>query len=151
MRERELNLPDIPPKHPFTVPDGYFEKLPTRVMQRTASAQPQHTALPVAWFRQYKAMMAGVTMALVFLATFFIPQYVEFSSPEPTQMLAQVSKRDIHQYLLTNVELESTEVAEIATVNPPQALEFIEVTHEDVPVEAAMELLQDESLTQSTY
>ncbi|MBA9079751.1 MULTISPECIES: hypothetical protein [Rufibacter] len=148
MKENKFNLEDLPRQHPFTVPEGYFDKLPTQVMQRVSPALPE-TVTPVAWFRQFRTLTAGAVMAVVFLLAFFVPQYFDFTTASPGQSLAQVTDQDITHYLLTKVDLETAQLAEVATLNPPQALEFIEVSPEDVPVDAAMEVLQDESLPQS--
>lgn len=147
MKETNVNSLNTCGQHPFTVPEGYFDKLPSRIMQQTTYAVPGAAMASVSWIRHFKTAMAGAAMVLVFILAFFATHLVKAPAFEPA--LAQLSKQEIQQYLLTNAGVETADIAEIAATKAPQMLEFIDVSPEDVPVEVAMELLQEEPVPQS--
>jgi len=153
MEEKNIHLSGLPQDHGFKTPERYFEQLPTRIMQRTAAASARGGgAVSVSsWFWQLKTGLAGAAMAAVFVVSFLATQTWDLAGKSSDASLAQVSNLDIQQYLLTHAELEATDVADLASVKAPQALEFLEVRHEDVNVDAAMELLEDNAESQSLY
>lgn len=135
------------PPHGFSVPEGYFEQLPTRVMHRTAyaSATPQAQS---SWLVRLKTVWAGVGMAAAFTGAFLATQYFdqEAAPLNPDAALAQVSHQEIVHYLVNDVQVETADIAEEVphTAPPVQELEFLEVTQEDVNLDDAMEVITDE-------
>jgi hypothetical protein len=87
------NLEDIPKKHPFNVPDGYFDRLPGIIQSRIAekSAQPQPTP-----YLRY-ALQYAIPMVLIAIAAIF------YFTPEPARdvdtILASVSTEELVAYL----------------------------------------------------
>ncbi|QHL86780.1 hypothetical protein GU926_04725 [Nibribacter ruber] len=146
--KEEFNINRLP-KHPgYQVPEGYFDKLPLRIMKKTAYAAPVAEPLK-AWFWQLKTALAGLGMAMVFTAAFLITQYTD-QTLSTQEAMAQVSQKDIYQYLLNNVELETSDLAEATTVNPVQTLEFYDVRTEDVSEVVTQELLEEQMTTTPT-
>ncbi|WP_192820510.1 hypothetical protein [Rufibacter sp. LB8] len=145
MENNEYNINSLPKETGFQVPERYFEALPSRVMQRTAQSGPIGATAPFAWLGRFKMLAAGVSMALVFVISFFTVQTLDRTGHGQSASLGQIPQDEIAQYLLTRVELETADVAEVTASRAPQALEFLQVSHEDVNVEAALEILQDES------
>ncbi len=130
------------PKDPgFAVPERYFDALPTRIMQRTAYA-PAKPALTASWLWQFKTAVAGAAMGVVFAVSFLATHYFD-STPSSEEVMAQVSQKDIYQYLTTRVELETADLAEVPAVKPRQSLEFLDVRSSDFTEEQSKELLEE--------
>ncbi|WP_125077658.1 hypothetical protein [Rufibacter latericius] len=135
-------MADLPKDPGFTVPEHYFDALPTRIMQRTAFAQAR-SASPVSWFWQFRTALAGASLGVVFALSFLATQY--FSPDFSANMeMAQISQRDIYQYLVTHEELETADLAEVPAVKPNPSLEFLDVRRTDLSEEQAKELLEEE-------
>ncbi|RNI27281.1 hypothetical protein EFA69_14120 [Rufibacter immobilis] len=131
------------PKDPgFQVPERYFDALPTRIMQRTAyAAAPKPSAVSRFW--QLKTALASVSLGAVFAVAFLATEYL---SPEPSaqDVMAQVSQKEIYQYLTTQVDLETADLADVPAVKPRQSLEFLDVRQTDiVNEEHTNELLEE--------
>lgn len=103
-------LEDIPKNNPFSVPDGYFEKLPG-VIQARIEGPAKKPALP--YFR-YALQYAMPVIVLIIVAVLYF-------KPLPTQtyddLLATVSTEELTAYLAdsdvtTDDILESTELDE---------------------------------------
>ncbi|TPE44310.1 hypothetical protein [Pontibacter mangrovi] len=105
--KNELKLSDIPKRNPYQVPDGYFDRLPARVMERTESAQEQAFWLESLW-RPLRLAVAPLVLLLVFVAAFF------YSVPDkPIINLAGVPDTAIVDYLSTYATLETADFAEL--------------------------------------
>jgi hypothetical protein len=109
-------LEDIPKKHIFEVPEGYFEKLPGIIQSRVARPQRQ-TVL-----RYKTALQLAVPAFLIAMAvTFWINRHDQRASPE--NMLSSVETNDLIAYLeetdltteelLDHVELDAADVNQI--------------------------------------
>ncbi len=136
------------PKDPgFRVPEHYFDALPRRIMQRTAYASAK-SASPVSWFWQMKTAVAGASLGLVFALSFLATQYFN-PSPSPDDVMAQVSQKDIYQYLMNHVDLETADLAEVPAVKPGQSLEFLDVRYTDISSDISEE--QTKELLEEAY
>ncbi len=65
-----LTLSDIPKKNIYQVPDGYFEKLPYQIQQKTSAVPSTHSTL--AWWRYKLAIGAVGFSAVAMLVIYFI-------------------------------------------------------------------------------
>jgi hypothetical protein len=137
----ELKMEQLPKDPGFTVPDRYFEELPTRIMQRTAYAS-KRPALPVAWYWQFKTALAGGALGLVFVLSFLVSNYL---APEPStqEVMANLSQKDIYQYLVNHTDLETADLADVPAVKPRQPLEFLDVRTSDISDENTRELVEE--------
>ncbi|AMM52547.1 hypothetical protein TH61_17035 [Rufibacter sp. DG15C] len=143
--KEEFDLNSLPKHHGYQVPEDYFDKLPLRIMQRTAYAAP--VAQPqTAWFWQLKTAFAGAGLALVFAASFLITQYTD-QTLSTQEAMAQVSQKDIYQYLVNQEDLQTADLAEVTAVNPSQSLEFLDVRTEDVSEIVTQEMLEEQMET----
>lgn len=136
------------PKDPgFKVPEHYFEALPTRIMQRTAYAKPRSVS-PVSWFWQFRTAVAGASLGVVFALSFLATQYFSDTPSSSDALMSQVSQKDIYQYLVTHVDLETADLAEVPAVVPHHSLEFLDVRKADIGTdlsdEQTKELLEEE-------
>jgi hypothetical protein len=139
--KQKLDMTDFPKDPGFKVPEHYFEALPTRIMQRTAYAVPQKSA-SAAWFWQFKTALTSASLGLVFALAFLGTQYFS-EAPTTDEVMAQVSQKDIFQYLVTQVDLETADLAEVPAVKTHQTLEFLDVRNSDINEEHTQELLEE--------
>jgi len=92
-------------KHPFTVPDGYFDQL-TRDIQARVSEKPATRWMPAPALRW---SLAGVAAAIIVAIVVWMPGKNEAS---PEEMLAEVSDEDLIAYLET-MSIEEDELIEM--------------------------------------
>lgn len=86
------NLENIPKKNIFDVPDGYFDKLPSKIQARIGAENPK--AETKSYFRyalQYALLVVLVVVAAIFI---FKPK-----STSVEDMLASVSTEQLVAYL----------------------------------------------------
>ena len=109
-------LEDIPKKHPFEVPDGYFDRLPEIIQARVAEKTETRESKP--YFR-YALQYALPVFILAVAAIYFIP-----AKPQDVDsLLASVSTEELVSYLeqtdisteelLNNMELDNESVEAI--------------------------------------
>ncbi|MCX2739860.1 hypothetical protein [Pontibacter anaerobius] len=111
--KKEFKLSDIPKRNPYQVPDGYFDRLPMRVMERTASRGQEQAWLPNLW-RPLRLAVAPLLLMLLFVGVYF---YSMPTQPEEQIVnLAAVSDTAIVDYLSTYATLETTDFAELNTL-----------------------------------
>lgn len=134
-------MEELPRDPGFTVPDRYFEELPTRIMQRTAYASPR-SASPVAWYWQFKTALAGGALGLIFALSFVVSNYFA-PEPQAQDVMANLSQKDIYQYLVNHTDLETADLAEVQAVKPRQTLEFLDVRTSDLSEENTRELVEE--------
>ena len=134
-------MADLPKDPGFKVPEHYFDALPTRIMQRTAYAQARPTSA-VSWFWQVKTAVAGASLGVVFALSFLATQY--FTPDTSSAGIAQISQKDIYQYLVNHEDLETADLAEVPAVKPRHSLEFLDVRTTDINEEHTKELLDEE-------
>lgn len=112
----KMKLENLPKKEIFTVPDGYFEKLPGVIQARVAVPQTQpQSAL------RYSLRYALPAIVLLLAAWFFNPFAKQSASVET--MLADVQTEDLIAFLddtditteelLDNGSLDTTDADEI--------------------------------------
>lgn len=86
-------LDNIPKNNPFSVPDGYFDKLPGIIQARIAEATPEKQARPYLRYALQYALPAIVLILAVVL----------YLAPEKTEnyndILASVSTEQLTAYL----------------------------------------------------
>ncbi|ALJ01067.1 hypothetical protein [Rufibacter tibetensis] len=141
-RKKEFDMADLPKDPGFKVPEHYFDALPTRIMQRTAYASAQPTSA-TSWFWQIKTAVAGASLGVVFALSFLATQYFSPDS-QPGVDIAQISQKEIYQYLVNHENLETADLAEVPAVKPRHSLEFLDVRNTDFNVEQTKELLDEE-------
>ena len=143
--KEEFDINRLPKQPGYQVPEDYFDKLPLRIMERTAYAKPA-TQPQTAWFWQLKTAFAGLGLALVFTASFLITQLTD-QTLSTQEAMSQMSQKEIYQYLVTQEDLETADLAEVTAVNPSQSLEFLDVRTEDVSEIVTQEMLEEQMTT----
>jgi len=83
-------LEDIPKNNPFSVPDGYFDKLPGIIQARISASAPEKQARP--YFRyalQYALPVIGIIIvALIYLTPKESENYNDILATVSTEQLA---------------------------------------------------------------
>lgn len=116
------NLENIPKKNIFSVPDGYFDKLPSSIQVRIASENPKQELKP--YFRyvlQYALPVVVVVVAALFI---FKPK-----SNSVEDMLASVSTEQLVVYL------DEVDVNALTTEELIESFEFDSETIEAIEQE----------------
>ncbi|MDX5443572.1 MAG: hypothetical protein LPJ89_07305 [Hymenobacteraceae bacterium] len=138
----DFNLNDLPKKHPFQVPENYFEQLPNRVMQQTAYRQK--TGSSRSWQQQpvWRMALASLVVLLIFVGVFRLSQ-TPAEAPSATALLAQVNDRELVNYLLTSERVQVTDLLETKAAETVQPHEFLQVQPEDVEEEIDPYVVED--------
>ena len=125
--KKDFKLSDLPKRNIYEVPDKYFDRLPTQIMERTAGAGYS----PAPW---YAAAWKPLRMALASLALLLAVGVVYFTqlrnqSEEQVIHLATVADDDIMDYLSTYAILESGDFAELNSVSDQEmTADFLNVS-----------------------
>lgn len=128
-------LENIPKKTVFTVPDGYFEKLPARIQSRIPT-EAVNTGFST-FFRYH--LRYALLLVLVAAAVFY---YYTPSRPDPEAILAKVETSDLILYIEETSVPASEELLEGMDVSTAD-LEAIENEVYDLGLEGAgKELLE---------
>ena len=131
---------DIEHKHPFTVPDGYFEGLTSKVQERIATSEKQPLFRPV-------LILKWSIVPLLILIT--VLGYLRISSPSvQPDFLADVSNEEIIDYL----ELTGIDETELIALLDHNELHLTVVPLDQLDLdEANLEELIDEFNLDSDY
>jgi hypothetical protein len=110
-------LEDIPKKHPFEVPEGYFDRLPGIIQARVAEKSEVKEAKP--YFRYaFQYALPVIVLAIVALI-YFVPK-----NDDAETILASVSTEELVAYL-ENSEITTEELLEEMTLDN-ESVEAIE-------------------------
>lgn len=110
-------LDEIPKKHPFEVPEGYFDKLPGIIQARVAGTSELKEAKP--YFRYALQYAVPVIVLAIVALIYFIPK-----NDDVDAMLATVSTEELVAYL-ENSEITTEELLEEMTLDS-ESVEAIE-------------------------
>lgn len=111
-------LEDIPKNNPFSVPDGYFDKLPGVIQARIAEGTAQKEARP--YFR-YALRVALPLVAIVVVAILY---FTPSSNDNYNDILASVDTEQLTSYL-EETDITVDEVLEAAELDE-ESVEAIE-------------------------
>jgi hypothetical protein len=111
--KKDMKLSDIPRRNPYQVPEGYFERLPMRVMERTA-AREQVSWLPNLWQPLRLALAPLLLLLLVFVGVFYYSSTSELDKQAVNW--SAVTDDEIVDYLSSYAILETTDFAELNTL-----------------------------------
>ena len=102
-----MKLEDIKKKNIYSVPDKYFDRLPTRIQSRVNEKKPVFW-LSLDWSLMYK--VAAPVMAIV-LIIFYISSSNNLQDRSAESLLAQVSTDDLIAYL-NETDITTDEIIE---------------------------------------
>jgi len=131
-----MKLEDIKKKNIYTVPDKYFDQLPTRIQSKVNEKKP------VSWFSwdwklSYKVAMPAIAVVLFVL---FLVKPDSNINQDPGTLLAEVSTEDIIAYLeftdvTTDEIIESVDLDDLDLnfyEDGPIIQEFNDINEEDL-------------------
>ena len=102
-----MKLEDIKKKNIYSVPDKYFDQLPTRIQARVNDSKP---AFKLSWRWNLLYKIAVPTLVIIFIVFYFGIESNNFES-NADNLLAQVSSDDLIAYLETT-DLTTDEIIE---------------------------------------
>ena len=112
-RNKPLKLENISKEQGFSVPDGYFDKLPTIIQAKAIESTKKREILaPVGLLR-----LAIPSLLLIMVAGYFGYKYVNSSKDSDAKielMLAEVSTEDLVEYL-DQTELTSEDLLDLVS------------------------------------
>jgi hypothetical protein len=124
--EDKFKLENLPKGNIYQVPEGYFEKLPSVIMQRIEPAEPKENR---PWFSLWPYSFRVALATLVtggFLAAGIYLNQPSASEPASSASLAETSNEElgeipneeIMQYLLASGQVDPMDVAELSSAGP---------------------------------
>ncbi|MFD2515041.1 hypothetical protein ACFSRY_14295 [Pontibacter locisalis] len=125
--KKEFKLEDLPKHNIYQVPDDYFDRLPTRVMERTAAAnKPAHAWLPGVW-RPLRLAVAPLILLLVFVGVYFFS--TEKIKQPQSYALGSLAEQEIVDYLHNREDLETSDFTELSTLSDQEfTADFLNVS-----------------------
>ncbi|MBJ6116620.1 hypothetical protein JAO76_00330 [Pontibacter sp. BT310] len=133
-KPKNITLSELPKHNVYQVPEDYFDRLPTRIMERTAAA-PQQAWLPARMWQGMRVAMAPLILLAMFVGVYYFT--LESQPDQQAINMAVVTDTEIVDYLTANASLESADFAELNTIqNQELTADFLNVS----PVAAEEEL-----------
>ncbi|MDR3188875.1 MAG: hypothetical protein LBT94_06800 [Prevotellaceae bacterium] len=106
---------------PFTVPEGYFERLPERVMQRCDGREEAHVQHLSLWgsVRAQLAFAAGFALLVGFsyMAVRYAPDLLQSAADAEYEAYYNVGVMDLERYLLEDPESDDDGLDDEAIVD----------------------------------
>ena len=125
--KKDFKLSDIPRHNVHRVPEEYFDRLPMRIMERTA-VQEHMAATPwlaLLW-RPLRYAVAPLLLLFLFVGAFlFSMQQVP---QQETLTVATLSDEEIVNYLSTYAQMETADLEEYLAADQSLASDFLNVS-----------------------
>ncbi|MBF9252644.1 hypothetical protein I2I11_05015 [Pontibacter sp. 172403-2] len=142
---KDFKLSDVPKRNMYQVPENYFERLPTRIMARTAAAEAPQPAWQQSLWRPLRLALAPLVLLLVFAGVY----YFNISrSPEPaTTDFAALAEAEIVDYLTSNdAQLETADFADLTSLSGQElTADFLNVSQRAAEEELEYHPIEDEN------
>lgn len=125
----KYSINDIDNKHPFKVPEGYFDELNKTILEKTSSTPKSRVLQP----RLQWAVVSFIIILGVGAWVLFGPSNVE---PSASDYLAEVSNEDIIEYLsfydLSEDDILPDQLELIEFESPVELIDKLEIDETDV-------------------
>ncbi|WP_246000525.1 hypothetical protein [Pontibacter diazotrophicus] len=123
-----MKLNDIPKRNVHQVPEGYFDRLPMQIMERTARReQVTATAWYASLWRPVRHAMAPLILLLMFVGIYFF-NIQQNQQQEMVTTVASLSDEEIMVYLDTYAQVETADFEEHSLADQDLAVEFLNVS-----------------------
>lgn len=112
--EDKFKLDNLPKHIIYQVPEGYFDKLPSKIMQRV---EPGGASGSRSWFGLpfYSLRVALATLVTGgILATGVYLNQAPAPEPAPTASLSEIPNEEIMQYLLASGKVDPMDMADLS-------------------------------------
>jgi hypothetical protein len=137
----KINLDDIEKNEPFGAPDGYFESLSDRIMDRIETEEEVEPGLKQRFLQPW--MRYAAAACVVLLATVvFITNRNNTAEPTAEELLSQVSNEAILDYL-KDMDVTAEEILDVASFDEMDIDQIQEESLPDLDLET-LDLLIDE-------
>lgn len=128
-----MKLEDIPKKNIYQVPEGYFDKLPNRVMAQVRKdvAGERNAFFTFGHFAYLRGALAGLVLLVLFTWCFLftLPDH----TPLPTaSLLNNISDTEALDYLIRTERLETQDLVVLSQTDQDLTYDFIQVSREDI-------------------
>ncbi|HEV7350435.1 hypothetical protein [Telluribacter sp.] len=132
MKDKRIRLDDLERNVPFTVPEGYFERLPSDIQARIP-VQPERARPLISWSWQRSVVLAG---ALSLIMVLVWVTYPETQGPLGQEPLSQISDEAIIEYLgqqdISYYDLSEHQVVQGAFATDSTILNYLDGLDEEV-------------------
>lgn len=140
MDKNRIRLEDLKKETPFSVPDGYFEKLPQVIQSRITSGADLHTQRQRIWSWQWGTLAASAMVLILVLVWITVPERQGALGKEP---LAEVSDASIMEYLedqnISYFDLSEQKVVQKAFETDSTVMFYLDGMDDDVLQQQIME------------
>ena len=109
--KEDFKLDSLPKHNIYQVPENYFDRLPMRVMERTAGARQQVPAWQPALWAPLRTVLAPLVLLLVFVGSFVFT--LQMQKQDEAYALKPLAEEEILNYLSYNEDLETADLAEL--------------------------------------
>ncbi|WP_299820776.1 hypothetical protein [uncultured Pontibacter sp.] len=110
--KEDFKLDSLPKHNVYQVPEHYFDRLPTRVMERTTAAEKHIPAWQQGLWVSLRAVAAPLVLLLVFVGVFFFN--VQDQDKDEFAAVQPLAEQEILDYLHYNEDLETADFAELS-------------------------------------
>jgi len=127
---KDFKLSDVPKRNMYQVPEDYFDRLPTRIMARTAAAEVPQPAWQQSMWRPLRLALAPLVFLLVFVGVYYFN--ISKSPEQTTADFAALAEVEIVDYLTGNdAQLETADFAELTSLsNQELTADFLNVSQQ---------------------
>ena len=126
--KKDIKLSDIPKYNVHQVPEGYFDRLPTRIMEKTAGReQVTATKWYVPLWRPAQYAVAPLILLLLFVGVYFFNMQQEQEQYRAVTV-ASLSNEEIMIYLNTYAQVETADFMEYSVADQELVVEFLNVS-----------------------
>ncbi|HWV33308.1 MAG TPA: hypothetical protein VN038_26800 [Dyadobacter sp.] len=131
MDKKRIRLDDLKRETPFSVPEGYFDKLP-QMIQARIPAEPVHKPL-VSWSWQRSVGLAAASALILVLVWVTVPERQGSLGQEP---LSDISNASIISYLedqdISYYDLSEHKVVQRAFESDSTVLNYLDGLEDDI-------------------
>ncbi|WP_161890908.1 hypothetical protein [Pontibacter russatus] len=125
--KKDFKLSDIPRHNVYRVPEGYFDRLPMRVMECTAAQERMATTLWLARLWQpIRLTVAPLLLLFLFVGAFLFS--LRQAPQQETLTVATLSDEEIVNYLSTYAQMETADLEEYLAADQSLASDFLNVS-----------------------
>ena len=128
--KKDIKLSDIPKHNVHQVPEGYFDRLPMRIMERTAAREQVAAA---AWYTQLwrpvRYAVAPLVLLLLFVGVYFFNIQQEQQQVQQAGVtFSSLSNDEIYNYLDIYAQVDASDFEEYSIADQELAADFLNVS-----------------------
>lgn len=128
--KKDIKLSDIPKHNVHQVPEGYFDRLPMRIMERTAAREQVTTDT---WYEQLwrpaRYAVAPLILLLLFMGIYFFNLQQEQQQVQQAAVtVSSLSDDEIITYLDVYAQVDASDFEEYSIADQELAVDFLNVS-----------------------